>query len=362
MQPTTRHDGSYTTRDVGGQMSTGAYEAVRKPSWYQVLFLISCAGTMLSILFYGRISFPIPDLVAGTNVLKAVRNEARGTSGKNKNSRAQKDQDSLWAEVYKSIIGENRFRLACKVSLLRIIDALICCVILPRTVTICRATEHCPADPTLAELSKIFYPAGVSEAYRNDSSFDSMFSAINTDKVSLFLNVISVILISSMLLLAQLVTLNKSYFAIMGHLAGEWKPVENEQSGNSASQWDPRRRYKKGDLIVHSYSGFRQSVYMATTNSPEGRPFDLFLRATHDLFQQELGHPSTSRIISTCAKIHLFFMGVVLAFLSYYIWMGYYHSALLVILFANMVACFGVLSSGLLNHRELAHIAAEINK
>eukprot|EP00547_Thalassionema_nitzschioides_P003992 CAMPEP_0194204038 /NCGR_PEP_ID=MMETSP0156-20130528/3660_1 /TAXON_ID=33649 /ORGANISM="Thalassionema nitzschioides, Strain L26-B" /LENGTH=320 /DNA_ID=CAMNT_0038929941 /DNA_START=864 /DNA_END=1826 /DNA_ORIENTATION=+ len=316
---------------------------------------------MLSIFFYGRISFPIPDLVAGTNVLKAVRNEARGTSGKNKNSRAQKDQDSLWAEVYKSIVGENRFRLACKVTFLRIIDAVICCTVLPRTVTVCRATEHCPGDPTLSELSKILYPAGVSEAYRNDCSFDSMFSTINTDTGSLILNVISVILISSTLLLAQLITLNKSYFAIMGHLAGEWKLVDSDQCNGSASQWDPRRRYKKGDLIVHSYSGFRQSVYMATTNSPEGRPFDLFLRATHDLFQQEFGHPSTSRIISACAKLHLFFMGVILMFLVYYTWMDYYHSALLVILFANIVACFGLLSSGFLNHEELEYVAAEIN-
>mmetsp|Transcript_951 Transcript_951/g.1055 ORF Transcript_951/g.1055 Transcript_951/m.1055 type:complete len:364 (-) Transcript_951:958-2049(-) len=86
MQPANRNDRSYyTTRDavagIGDITAKGAYEPLQTPSWYQVFFLMSCISTMLSIFFYGRISFPIPDLVAGTNVLKAVRNEARGTTG-----------------------------------------------------------------------------------------------------------------------------------------------------------------------------------------------------------------------------------------------------------------------------------------
>jgi hypothetical protein len=55
----------------------GAYQRLEQPPWWQVLLYISCWTTLASILFYGRIVLPIPDLVAGVNVLKAVRNEAR---------------------------------------------------------------------------------------------------------------------------------------------------------------------------------------------------------------------------------------------------------------------------------------------
>jgi len=81
MQPTSRDDGLYTSREAGDHNAEGAYEQLPPPSWRRILFLMSCGGTMLSILLYGRISFPIPDLVAGSNVLKALRNEAKGNTG-----------------------------------------------------------------------------------------------------------------------------------------------------------------------------------------------------------------------------------------------------------------------------------------
>jgi hypothetical protein len=81
IQPVSNRNGDgYPTSDNDDIIAEGAYEPLAPPSWYRVFFLISCAATMLSILFYGRVSFPIPDLVAGSNVLKAVRNEARGTA------------------------------------------------------------------------------------------------------------------------------------------------------------------------------------------------------------------------------------------------------------------------------------------
>ena len=81
MQPTSRQDGSYTTGVSGDVMPEGVYITLPPPSWQRVFLLMFSGCTMSSILFYGRLSLPIPDLVAGTNVLKAVRNEARGTSG-----------------------------------------------------------------------------------------------------------------------------------------------------------------------------------------------------------------------------------------------------------------------------------------
>lgn len=360
MQPSLYQDSS-TNAGHGSIDPEGAYDPLSSPSWARIFFFMSCGGTMLSVWLYGRISFPIPDLVAGTNVLKALRNEGKGTSGKSQKGRVQKDlQDGPWAEVYKSIVVENRFRLACTVSLLRIIDALFCCAILPRTVYVCRATGHCPSSPAVQELSQILYPQGISEPYREDRGYTSMFESINPDRGSAVITILSVVVVSAVILLAQLITLNKSYLATMGHLAGEWKLVQRKGK-EVASQWDPRRRYKKGDMIVYSYPGFRQSIYMATTNSPEGRPFDFFLRATHDLFRHELGHQSTSEIITSIVKVHVAFMAIISCTILYYMIMGYSEQSLVTTLFANMVACCGVLQTGLIDYNELEDVAAKVN-
>lgn len=55
----------------------GAYQKMEKPLWTQVLFYLSCGGTLASIFLYGRVILPIADFVAGSNVLKAVRNESK---------------------------------------------------------------------------------------------------------------------------------------------------------------------------------------------------------------------------------------------------------------------------------------------
>lgn len=281
---------------------------------------------------------------------------------KSHKTRVQKDhQDAMWAEVYKSIIGENRFRLACKVTLLRIVDALFCCIILPRTVYVCRASGHCTARPSLAELTQVLYPAGVTGVDRDDGPYESKFYSINEDRGSMIMAVLSVIFLTCFMLLAQLVTLNKSYLAIMGHLAGEWKLVEKCDGNSVASQWDPRRRYKKGDTIVYSYLGFRKSVYMATTNSPEGRPFDLLLRATHYLFRHELGHASTSRIIEKMARIHCAFMLFNVVVIIYYMFMDYTIISLFITLFSNLLGCYGILSTGMIDYEEIEELAQEIN-
>jgi hypothetical protein len=66
------------TTGIGANVKAyGAYKQRQLPTWSQILSYISFGGTVLSIILYGRIVFPIPDLVAGSNVLKAMRNEAK---------------------------------------------------------------------------------------------------------------------------------------------------------------------------------------------------------------------------------------------------------------------------------------------
>jgi hypothetical protein len=69
--------------DTGADVESGAYGAYRNmqsPAWSDVLFYMSVTF-MLSVMYYSRLILPIPDLVAGGNVMKAVRNEAKTLGG-----------------------------------------------------------------------------------------------------------------------------------------------------------------------------------------------------------------------------------------------------------------------------------------
>ena len=123
MQPNLYQDG-FTTASHGGIDPKGAYDPLSPPSWTRVMFFMSCGGTMLSVWLYGRISFPIPDLVAGTNVLKALRNEAKGTNG------VSSCCDIFWSHVR----GE------------KLIGATPCCKENPKS--------SCPKRPTRRSLGR----------------------------------------------------------------------------------------------------------------------------------------------------------------------------------------------------------------
>ena len=58
----------------------GAFQNNERPPWSEVLFVTSMP-ILAPLLFFSRLINPIPDLVAGSNVLKAVRNEAKHYGG-----------------------------------------------------------------------------------------------------------------------------------------------------------------------------------------------------------------------------------------------------------------------------------------
>ena len=179
------------------------------------------------------------------------------------------------------------------------------------------------------------------------SLLTSSYDALVKDDFVTRIIVLSTMLISSMLLIAQMTMMNRTYLAIMGYISGEWalvtddndniagndtnansnsnnnnsneptifqsfyrlklwiydlfgigtKPIHSpplRRSNSTLMHWDPKRRYQKGDRIAYG-----DSIYEAMSNSPEGPPFDPFLRAAHDIFRDELGHPSTSHVLAS---------------------------------------------------------------
>ncbi|CAJ1942552.1 unnamed protein product [Cylindrotheca closterium] len=355
----------------------GGYKKLGKPSWALVLLLMSIIGTSATILLYGRVFLPIGDLAEGGNVLKAIRNEFKPNhqqhqtghgSGKSK-SKNQKEipEPVTWPENYVSVATENRFRLLSKSISIRIIENLVVCALFPRTHLISRFTGNCPKGMPMSQLARVLYPAGVVAALRSDSEAQSHFVFVNTERGAMIATVLSVILITLSSLLTQGATLNRAYFATMGYLAGGWTIVsQSHPAARGKSKplpWDSRKQYKKGDLISQQFPGIgTQTLYMATTDQPEGKPFDLSLRVVHDTFRNEHCHPANSDLIKFLVQIQLnMIVGLMVMIVCYHI-VGVDCGSLRWILLGNLTAAYGTISStrtsGL---SEIQNLAQEIS-
>ena len=347
------------------------------PSWVSIMFLVISFGTAASLLLYGRVMLPIPEFVAGTNVLKAIRAETRilggGGTGGGSGKSSKLNKDLPWAENYKSITTENRLRLYYKVAIVRVLENIFLCAILPQTEVVCRITEHCEPGPLL------WGPSGVSGIAgrrfgKGTSILTSSYDALNGDDFATRLIITTTVLMTAVLLIAQMTIMNRTYLAIMGYISGEWelvtdtgddaedepisqsrfrpkawlydifgigsKPTQSystRRSNSTLMQWDPKRRYQKGDRIAYD-----DSVYMAVSNSPEGPPFDPFLRAAHDLFCDELGHPKSSNMMP-CLSVACMVLAITLAS-AFFIWQscGWYYKPLLLCLGASLIGGYAV--------------------
>ena len=417
----------------------GLYERSSPPSWIECFYYIMIPATVLGIFCFGRvILLPIPDLVSGSsNIVKSLRTASKkqasssvlsgvADSGGNKSSHrnssskgggvvveemGEKYRDQPWLEQYQSIITDHRFKLICKVALIRLMENVFICAILPRTEFACKTTGQCANKSGLLELSKVMFFAGITSPLRSDyqdgsssgGTGEKPFSVgdnlLRPDTVSAYMIGISVVVTTLSLLLAQAATLNRSHLGITGYLAGGWIAIDddddymlnnkdNKQSSSSdnnnntssssksnkssstlqhlqqqqkeqqTSEWEPRKRYKKGDVIKYG-----RTMYRATTNNPEGVPFDLFLRATYKLFRNELGHPATSRIVAFVSTVQFGLISCLIILILIYQLLLEFDDTLISLLWtlaANLIAVYGTVSVAVPNYNEFDEIARSI--
>lgn len=374
----------------------GTYARQLKPSETEVLLVMVGFGTLLSLLVFSRVALPLPDLVAGGNVVKDVRTDARAVAlahhvsssvggagvGGRKGARgrfsgvvvylkdsfskltmpisASASDTAVWTERQYSIAAENRLHLALGVVFARVVENVVLVGVLPRSKFTCRATGHCPPGPPLWELSRIIYPGGFSKAKRQDGF--QVFGFMECDSSSALLTLISVVTVSMVLLLAQAVVLNRSYLSILAHLSLGWEIVDKKKLPEALPKsptsttpqqqqqivptpiWEPKRKYGKGELVF--YPDAAGAMYRATSNSPEGRPYDREFRGMNERFRSELGHPATSELLCTLAACQFIATGLCYALWLVLIICGYYAQTygLIWTVAANLVATHGALS------------------
>ena len=161
----------------------------------------------------------------------------------------------------------------------------------------------------------------------NDASVVTSFDSIEVDTFVKSLIVASVAVVTITLLLAQVATLDKSYLSNMGYLSGELMNVNsnmqlqnaNGTSSSSGSGGDKhqsnsnRRGKKRGGDNQGNYHNINNNIshsdvdFSFSSHNGEAQ-INPFLRISHFPFQYDLGHPSTSSVISGVSMLQVSFI------------------------------------------------------
>eukprot|EP00559_Dactyliosolen_fragilissimus_P005895 CAMPEP_0184862368 /NCGR_PEP_ID=MMETSP0580-20130426/6840_1 /TAXON_ID=1118495 /ORGANISM="Dactyliosolen fragilissimus" /LENGTH=717 /DNA_ID=CAMNT_0027360209 /DNA_START=392 /DNA_END=2545 /DNA_ORIENTATION=- len=193
-------------------------------------------GTMGSLILYGRILPPIPDLA--NMKVSITNNRGSGRSSRpNRSANASNnhhEQQIPWAETYKSIASENHIYLHLKVTLLRVFENVMVCAILPRTAYVCKLADHCYNNLTLMEVTGLQGITG--------RKAKCMFDSIVKDHFTQAIILAVVVIVSYLTLIAQMITLDRNHVALEGfaEIEGDAKHCSND--GGGANYNDTRRR------------------------------------------------------------------------------------------------------------------------
>ena len=310
----------------------GNYVPDRPIALYDLFhILMGISLFFLCVSFFSRILPPIPDQVAGHNVARDVRLDAKlskpnYSGGKSSHSSGKKGSSSsaaassflslsstswdssnapqVWTERHCPIVSENRIHVHRRVLLWRLLDIWICCGWLPRSDYLAQALGHMSSSERRLphRLAQDLYPAGITRPLRSDVKFRFWEKQIR-DPTSFVWHVWNLIVLPFVLLAVQMLYLNRTYFSMSSWFSKEWTligPVEGG-IGEAMGSWDPRKKYKKDDLVVYN-----DYMYQAEINQPEGRPVEPDIRDFfHDHTLYEVGHPSTSRLMAIANAIQL---------------------------------------------------------
>lgn len=292
-------------------------EKLHMKSWKQalyspwgMLYMISLWGVVASLLLFGRVMLPIPDLtmkgresligkganvryITATTVLSYIFISHTICVVEYQKSHKQKRKEKSWCERYMPITTGNRFQLYLKVIIVRIIESVIVCAIIPQSSFMCKATGHCNIEPTIFETGD---PAVIQSRLRGESN--SMFDNLIYDHLAANLITISIIVTSSSMLLCQLLVLDRSSLSLEAHNCVQG--VSNNAMRTSDSIH--RRGGKKHTSSGHEFHKFWNENTSSGANATLGDMKRNLLTdikdAVYGYFSLEIGALSTSHILS----------------------------------------------------------------
>lgn len=340
------------------------------------LFLFLIVTTQFLSLDFARIIFPWPDLVAGSSVQNDVRLESQHNDngapslmmwgrhnfrmasmssqpGSNKRGHTWgRGKDNLggsnnsqhtsfgasfaslhpaeipWMERVKPISSAcNRVRLHFWVMIVRIVEAIILFVWVPREYAYSEMIAE--SIKSGGSVNRKHFSSGIASPFRHDDHDDfyidpnmgvfrrflwSIGRFTERDYASFLWITLSAAIIAATLLSAHALVMNRTYLSILAHIAGDWEQVPADEAEALATSstpprpWDPRQKYAKaGEVVtfrVLSWRSHTDVAFRSTVPHPIGRPLEMpfffsWLRA-------EVGPLSTSKCLDTLVSLHCF--------------------------------------------------------
>ena len=332
----------------GARHMSGGPEGHDPPTIAAVVFHLSWIMTVASLLIFGRVFLPAPDLAVSASAQKAVRADMRhhgsGGGGGKHGSKSKHSESIPWAEQYYSINADNRFRLHCRIIFFRLIESVLLCVVVPHTEFACIATGHCSPNPYPWDLPG--YLGVASSRNKIGGVPGSMYDDVVFDHVAAVVLAYTAAFITGAVLLSQVVALDRSCLATMGYMNEEYNKRPERGSGRSGGRNKDRR---------------------TTGNVVDGDPFGVssFLKTTYSklmwsLFRYEVGHQSTSQVQAyACVALLGCFGSNVLVLLAYFA-AGKDLAALVLVVYATYRATGSMALAGTVDHAKMLSLASEI--
>jgi len=329
----------------GARHRSGGPEGHDPPSIAAIAFHLSWLMTVVTLLAFGRVFLPAPDLVVSTSAQKAVRADMRhhgGGGGGGKHGSKSKHSESIpWAEEYYSINADNRFRLHCRVIFLRLIENILLCVAIPHTEFACIATGHCSPNPYVFDLPG--YLGVASRRNRVGGFLGSMYEDAVFDHFVFVALVFTTVVITGGVLMSQVVALDRSRLAAMGYMNEECN--KRSEKGRSGGRNRDRRT---GAVDVDP---FRDSSILK----------NIYSRLMWRIFRHEVGHQSISRVTAFACVALLGCFGMNVLVLLVYFAARKDLAAPVFLVCASYEATRTMATDGTLDHKKMRSLASEIS-
>lgn len=247
----------------------------------------------------------------------------------------QKRKEKLWPESYSEVSNGNKFILYSKILILRMIENVIVCAILPQSSYICKATGYCTVEPTIFEIGD---PAAILS-----SSSRGLFDSLIRDRLVGNIIILSVLVSTMMILLAHIVVVDRTSlsFEAINYIQGystNGVRVGRRASNNSGSDsWNENNGNEKKRNVFYT---IRDWVY--------------------EVFSKEMGALSTSQIMSFIFNVFAIHSMTIMVLTCFYFVSERDCYALILTLLATFTASEGSHVDAF-NYGEIEEIAQEIN-
>ena len=325
----------------GARHRSGGPEGHEDPSMAAIIFHLSWTMTVASLLIFGRVFLPAPDLAVSTSARKAIRAGGGGGGGKH-GSKSKHSESIPWAQQYYSINADNRFRLHCRVIFLRLIENVLLCVVIPHTEFACIAAGHCSRNPYVWDLPGYL---GVASSRNRVGGFPgTMYEDVVFDPFISIVLAFTIVIITGAILISQVVALDRSCLASMGYMNEEYNKRPEKGSGRSGGR-NRDRRTGVADIDPFRDSNPLKNIYSG-----------LMWR----IFRYEVGHQSISRVMAfACVALLGCFCVNILILLAYFL-VRRDLTALVLAVYASYKATGVMATAGTMDHKKMEGLAAEI--